>query len=102
MGACSSQLNLLVLKPKSFVLLWSKGFSKITGFPRLALSPLSFRRPSLHYTTLKWRLRPALEELEAVGFLEPLVPEERHGQSLPTTWLPWWFHWSTCSEHGSA
>ena len=29
-------------------------------------------------TELKRRLKPALEELEQLGFLEPLTPEERY------------------------
>lgn len=37
-------------------------------------------------TDLKRRLKPALEELERVGFLEPLAPEERYSQVERGTW----------------
>ena len=36
-------------------------------------------------TELKRRLRPALEELEQLGFLEPLTPEERYSYVSPGT-----------------
>ena len=34
-------------------------------------------------TELKRRLKPALEELEQLGFLEPLDPEERYSWVAP-------------------
>jgi hypothetical protein len=37
-------------------------------------------------TELKRRLRPALEELEAAGFLEPLTPEERYAWAAQGRW----------------
>jgi hypothetical protein len=37
-------------------------------------------------TELKRRLRPALEELEQLGFLEPLTPEERYSYVKRGTW----------------
>ncbi|MFO0887989.1 MAG: replication initiator protein A [Isosphaeraceae bacterium] len=37
-------------------------------------------------TELKRRLRPALEELEQLGFLEPLAPEERYCYVKRGTW----------------
>src|SRR3954453_2921747 len=37
-------------------------------------------------TELKRRLRPALEELEALGFLEPLSPEERYSYRSRGCW----------------
>jgi hypothetical protein len=37
-------------------------------------------------TELKRRLKPALEELEQLGFLEPLIPEERYSFVKRGTW----------------
>lgn len=37
-------------------------------------------------TELKRRLKPALEELEALGFLEPLAPEERYAWVAQGRW----------------
>ena len=37
-------------------------------------------------TELKRRLKPALEELEQLGFLEPLSPEERYSYVKRGTW----------------
>ena len=37
-------------------------------------------------TELKRRLKPALEELERLGFLEPLSPEERYSYVKRGTW----------------
>jgi len=42
--------------------------------------------PSYAPTELKRRLKPALEELEVKGFLEPLMPEERYSYKSKGQW----------------